>query len=388
MTRRKTVFPRLRVFYIFCVKRKIQNIGALPPHVMFYIFETMIRPITTYGSDVWGCQVKNISCIDKEFLEFSKRILRVKTTTCNTIVYGECGHLPPSVFCHINALSFAHRLKTLPAGTLAKSVYTELEDLHHQGFKTWVSRIEDMVDSLGVTMGGNVNEFKRHCRSQVINDFINKWYNELNVDHKPLLRTYCLFKFDFGTESYLYNVKDVRYRSAISKLRASSHILEIERGRYTKPKVPSHLRLCKLCNVVEDEEHFVTECVINASERLHLLERIRSIYPDVDSLDKRQIFVLLMGSADARIQKWFGKFLYQFFIIRNHSHEILVGSNVWLLIDEWWFAIYCILASIYSTGMCVTPSCCARHTRSNFAMLWNQLLTVLAWLWFYCWMHF
>ena len=185
-----------------------------------------------------------------------------------------------------------------------------------------------MVDSLGVTMGGNVNEFKRHCRSQVINDFINKWYNELNVDYKPLLRTYCLFKFDFGTESYLYNVKDVRYRSAISKLRASSHILEIERGRYTKPKVPSHLRLCKLCNVVEDEEHFVTECVINASERLHLLERIRSIYPDVDSLDKRQIFVLLMGSADARIQKWFGKFLYQSFIIRNHSHEILVGSNV------------------------------------------------------------
>ena len=210
----------------------------------------------------------------------------------------------------------------------------------------------------------------------------------MNVDHKPLLRTYCLFKFDFGTESCLYNVKDVRYRSAISKLRASSHILEIGRGRYTKPMVPSHLRLCKLCNVVEDEEHFVTECVINTSERLHLLEIIRSIYPDVDSLDKRQMFVLLMGSADARIQKWFGKFLYQSFIILNHSHEILVRSNVWFLIDEWWFAIYSILASIYSTGMCATPSCCARLTRSNFALLWNQFLTVLAWLWFYCWMHF
>ena len=38
--------------------------------------------------------------------------------------------------------------------------------------------------------------------------------------------------------------------------------------------------------------------------------------------------------------------------------------------------------------MCATPFCCARLTRSNFNMLWNQLLTVLAWLWFYCWMHF
>ena len=41
-----------------------------------------------------------------------------------------------------------------------------------------------------------------------------------------------------------------------------------------------------------------------------------------------------MGSADAHIQKWFGKFLYQSFIIRNNSYEILVESNVWLLIDN------------------------------------------------------
>ena len=282
-------------------------------------------------------------------------------------------HIPPSVFCYINAFSFAHRLKTLPEGTLAKSVYTELEDLHHRGFKTWVSRIEDMVDSFGVTMGGNVNEFKRHYRSKVINNFVIKWYNELNVDHKPLLRTHCLFKFDFGTESYLYNIKDVRYQSAITKLRASSHILEKERGRYTKPKVPSHLRLCKLCNIVEDEEHFVTECVINTSERLQLIERIRSIYPDVDLLDKETNVCFLMGSADAQIQKWFGKFLYQSFIIRNNSHEISIGSNVWLLIDERWFAICSILASINSTGMCTTPFCCAGLTWSNFTILWNQL---------------
>ena len=52
--------------------------------------------------------LKNISYIDKDFLEFSKRILRVKTTTCNTIIYGECGHLPSSVFCHINVLFCAY----------------------------------------------------------------------------------------------------------------------------------------------------------------------------------------------------------------------------------------------------------------------------------------
>ena len=119
---------------------------------------------------------------------------------------------------------------------------------------------------------------------------------------EPLLRTHCLFKFEFGTESsHLYNIKDVRYRSAITKLRVCSHILEIEHGRYIKPKVVSHLRLCKLCNIVEDEEHFVTECVVNTGEQLHLLERIHSIYPDVNSLEKRQMFVFLMGSAGAQL---------------------------------------------------------------------------------------
>ena len=224
-------------------------------------------------------------------------------------------------------------------------------------------------------MGDNVNEFKRHCHSKVINNFINKWYNELNVDHKTLLRTYCLFKFVLEP-SHICTIDVQRRKISVSDNktpRQFSYLKEIERGRHIKPKVPSHLRVCKLCNIVEDDEHFVTECVINTSERLHLIERIRSIYPDVDSLDKRQRFVFLMGSADAQIQKLFGKFLYQSFIIQNNSHEILAGSNVWLLIDEWWFAICNILASIYSTGMCATPFCCAGLTWSNFAMLWNQL---------------
>ena len=238
-------------------------------------------------------------------------------------------------------------------------------------------------------MGGNVNEFKRHCRSKVINDFINKWYNELNVDHKPLLRTYCLFKFDFGTESYLYNVKDVRYRSAISKLRVSSHILEIERGRYTNRRYRltfdcvNYAMLSKMRNILS-----LNVLLTRANDYIYSKEYVAFILMLTHFLDKRQLLILLMGSTDARIQKWFGKFLYQSFIIRNHSHEILVGSNLWLLIDECWFAIYNVLASIYSMGMCATSSCWARLTRSNFTMLWNQLLTILAWLWFYCRMHF
>ena len=61
--------------------------------------------------------------------------------------------------CYVDEVLFLHRLQTLPAGTSAKSVHTELDNLHHKSLKTWVSRIEDIWDSLGVTMGSTVSEF-------------------------------------------------------------------------------------------------------------------------------------------------------------------------------------------------------------------------------------
>ena len=91
-------------------------------------------------------------------------------------------------------------------------------------------------------------------------------YKSEDATVRPFLRTYCLYKINFESESYLFNVQDQRYRAAITKLRTSSHVLQIERGRYCNPKLPSHLRNCTICNVVEDEKHFVTKCTINVKK--------------------------------------------------------------------------------------------------------------------------
>ena len=89
-----------------------------------------------------------------------------------------------------------------------------------------------------------------------------------------------MFKHNFGSEAYLSNVIDSRYRIAITKIRTSSHKLEIERGRYAKPKIAAHLRNCNACyGLVEDEEHFVTSCKINEAERQYLFTKIENDYP-------------------------------------------------------------------------------------------------------------
>ena len=62
-------------------------------------------------------------------------------------------------------------------------------------------------------------------------------------------------------EPYLYLISNLRYGNALTRLRTSSHTLEIERGRYTIPKTSGCDRLCRPCNLTEDDIHFLLYCV-------------------------------------------------------------------------------------------------------------------------------
>ena len=50
------------------------------------------------------------------------------------------------------------------------------------------------------------------------------------------------------------------FRLPLTKLRLSSHIFSIERGRWGRNKVPLMERKCILCDVLEDEYHYLVEC--------------------------------------------------------------------------------------------------------------------------------
>merc|ERR1712002_973644 len=95
-----------------------------------------------------------------------------------------------------------------------------------------------------------------------------------DVHKYPILRSYRLFKGPFKQVKYLSLTCEFKYTSAIAQLRASSHTLAIEKGRYERPKQPIEQRLCNYCNLLEDEVHFVTICQCNIIERNILYENI------------------------------------------------------------------------------------------------------------------
>ena len=126
-----------------------------------------------------------------------------------------------------------------------------------------------------------------------------------------------MIKKRFGIETYLDEIKEQKYRIALSRLRTSSHILEIERGRHAKPKIPYDNRLCPKCNTVEDEKHFIIHCKMYEQERNEMFSRIRIKYKTKTNLEQNMSYEELMCHEDPLVMNALGKYVYNAFKKRH-----------------------------------------------------------------------
>ena len=92
------------------------------------------------------------------------------------------------------------------------------------------------------------------------------------------MKTLSLLKVEPGRESYLTEVTNPRHRRALSKLRLSSHTLEVERGRWYTTESSKKERFCTFCKQkglekVEDEQHFLLKCPMSKELRDEFLPK-------------------------------------------------------------------------------------------------------------------
>ena len=113
--------------------------------------------------------------------------------------------------------------------------------------------------------------------------------------------TYCTFKTQIMMENYLLNVKGLKTRIAVSKFRLSDHRLEIETGRYHRPKKKVNDRLCSVCNAVESEMHCLMTCKINKEDREKLFNVTAQRKPSFRFMDDKQRFEFLMQTNDKQL---------------------------------------------------------------------------------------
>lgn len=321
---------------VFSILKKTRKMGALPPKCMFHIYGTLVQPILLYGSDIWGISQRGRQIVDKIFMWYSRLILGVKASTSNNIVLGECGQLPPSVLCKINTLKYFIRVNNSPESTIAKQIFTELQRLHGLGFQTWYSKVWELaqVHDVDITMPNNAAN-RNNIKNSIVSAFKITWFNSLqDILTNPILRTYNRIKSEYQIEPYLEKVKDHRYRNALTRLRASSHTLEIERGRYTNPVTEIENRLCPNCkDKVETEEHFLMECTLYREERNELFNKINTNHPNFGNMSSQSKFTFLLTNDNPQYLSWAGKFIYMSFGKRS-AFTLNTSSNVFNAIGQ------------------------------------------------------
>ena len=152
-------------------------------------------------------------------------------------------------------------------------VYLELYNLSLTNPRevTWVTLIRDILNQHGF---GNVwlrqgvtnkESFMGEIRLRIKDIYLQGWWAE--VEQSSTGRLFRYIKGSFKFEKYLDSLHRSK-RIALTRIRLSSHIFNIERGRWARGgRQNRENRVCTLCQVIECEYHCLVQCPRYVNER-------------------------------------------------------------------------------------------------------------------------
>ena len=159
----------------------------------------------------------------------------------------------------------------MPSERVPKQAFLWSRSLSNSGKVTWASHTSDLLDGLDLHIstpnGLQSSKFYDSLWDALANKLLHNWFQSINnveassSESGGKLALYRQIKHFPETEPYCRASLSLGVRRVLAGLRAGCLPLQIELGRYTSPKMPLHLRICKLCNDgIEDQEHFLFHC--------------------------------------------------------------------------------------------------------------------------------
>ena len=282
----------------------------LSPRHKLELFDKLVTPTLNYGSEIWGFIQGNT--IERVHLQFCKRLLGVKKTTQNDFIYGELGRTNFLTKRYLLIIRYWFKILSADERKYVKLIYRLMQNDIEARPNTvnWASLLRDLLSSLGfhevwIHQGvGNYNNFIAAVKQRLTDTFIQNWTARLEESTRAnFYRTFAAFKL----QPYLDNVNVSKFRYALSRLRMSSHRLEVESGRWVKPNpTPLNERKCLNCKVLEDEYHFVLECPLYDDLRKRYIARYYWVRPSMFK------FLELLNSNVGGIRKLSSYIFYAF----------------------------------------------------------------------------
>jgi hypothetical protein len=292
-----------------------KNARMMNMSVGMNIWESLARPTIEYGSEILFTEAFKQAETCQHY--FGKRLLELKQSTCNSYIRGELGLWRMKTRRNMLALRYYKRLHQMDDSRLPKQMlllqkrYVLMNNNNNDNnnnnnvnavrYKLWYECIKDVMDELVIDEKDvDREEWNTICYRKLEKKEREDWLEELN---KEKLQVYRKFKQDVEIETFLLISENRKGMLLMVKLRSGSHFLRIETGRYeikNKKRLERHERLCLCCDMgkVEDEYHFLFECVLYHDERKRLYDDIM-MHANVDVMnmhvDNKFKFVLSAG---------------------------------------------------------------------------------------------
>ncbi len=218
---------------MFAIKQSLFQSNIFDPNSMLKCFDSMVRPIMTYGCEIWGLSctertkdrllsVKSalFPCENIE-LRMLKQILGVHRKTSNSAVFSEFGRVPLRLYIISQILKYFSRMKLQSKNTLLNKIVSNLSNDTNA-----YSSLIRLISSTGVavhepTQRKNINS----CVKKTILSLKEKILDNMDkdIESNKKLKLYSELKESFNPEAYLSHVKNFHHRKALTRLRTSSH---------------------------------------------------------------------------------------------------------------------------------------------------------------------
>lgn len=312
--------------------KKIIDPRSLSVKSLLNLFDMLILPVISYGSQVWlpytsagkaierGLDVTSMYIKDAFELfhtRYIKWVLGLHKLASNLACYGDTGRVPIAVDLVKQNIKYFRKLEaksTNETCSFVSNAFIEQKNLQLEWFNVW--------HSVSVTAATPTA-----CKENQYNAFVTAWNVKRGTQNK--LAFYNSVKEQFGFEQYLYT-PDINARKALSRIRTSAHDLRIETGRYEqKHENTNAVKACRFCcdiptlstlghlpesvdYIVEDEGHVISTCPYYHHLRIALSDKLK------DQIMQRN-FSLIM--SDYNLTKELGLYLHKCFKLRNTTHS-------------------------------------------------------------------
>ncbi len=282
------------------IVNKFRDITDMGFGTFWRAVEACVYPILNYASESWGYkEISHAENIQNKILRF---YLGVHRFTPIAGILGDFGEMPVQWKRWVKMLAYWNRLVLMDDSRLTKKVFMYDYSVCKNNWTSEIKCIFDLLQLQGTFENMETCDVNM-VKKKLLDIYVEKWNSD--VQRKPKLCTYNIFKTEFELENYVKLNLNRKNRSLLAQFRLGVLPLRIETGRFVNLK--REQRICTLCETgaIEDEMHFLLHCNLYDDLRPDLLEHLPV---DLTNEEKLKTLIRLYPRRSANyIEKAFRK---------------------------------------------------------------------------------